>query len=375
MTLIQNNTTLYDLFAHELLDEGVQERRMSLSYQQPDILNALDELTASIYRGLDLEELEKEYIRLIQPLIPAKASALYLFSPTKSKPVRITGQGLDIDFLNFYEEDGRQVDPLHRWIRQHNSPNLSHHLLGLNGWQHHPIYRIVGTLSIDYAMQSPIVSGNEVIGTINFGRPRVDGPFTQAELTTASILSKFLSVAIANAVGCGDPKISRAQLQAAMSSIRQGIVIADASGDVCYANQKAWSLARSKLGPDQTQEKLNQFVQRGKDESGDVAGFTSDQELDGRFCPVPGTGMQRILMLLDETPAPDFNQLNWILTDREIDVLKFVELGQQNREIAQNLCVSVNTVKRHLDNIYRKLTVNSRTELIAKVYRLINFLD
>lgn len=375
MALIQNSNNIFDLFGHELLNECVQESRMSQSYPQPYILNALDELTASIYRRLDLEELEKEYIRLIQPLIPAKTSALYLFSPTKSKPVRITGQGLDIDFLNFYEEDGRQVDPLHQWIRQHYSPNLSHRLLGLNGWQHHPIYRIVGTLNIDYAMQSPIVSGDEVIGTLNFGRPKVDGPFTRAELTTASILSRFLSVAIANAVGCGDSKFSRDQLQAAMNNMRQGVIIADESGDVCYANYEAWSLARRKLGPEQTQEKLTEFVRQGKSESGDIAGFTSGHELDGRFCPVPGTSMRRILMLLDETPSPDFSQLKSILTDREMDVLRLVEKGQQNPDIAENLYLSVNTVKRHLDNIYKKFTVNSRTELIAKVYRLLGFLQ
>lgn len=375
MTLTQNTINILDLFGHELLADCVQESRMSHSYQQPHILNALDEFTTSICRRLDLEELETEYIRLIQPLIPAKTSALYLFSPTNSKPVRITGQGLDIDFLNFYEEDGRQVDPLHQWIRQHYTPNLSQRLLGLNGWQHHPIYRIVGTLNIDYAMQSPIVSGNEVIGTINFGRPKMDGPFTRAELTTASILSKFLSIAIANAVGCGDSKFSLDHLKASMGNMRQGIIITDTSGDVCYANLKAWSLARRKLGPEHTQEKLTEFVRQGKDQSEDIAGFISGNELDGRFCPVPGTSMRRILMLLDETPAPDFSPLKSILTEREIDVLRLVERGQQNPDIAENLYLSVNTVKRHLDNIYKKFTVNSRTELIAKVYRLLNFLQ
>ncbi|MEA1959849.1 MAG: helix-turn-helix transcriptional regulator [Bacillota bacterium] len=92
-----------------------------------------------------------------------------------------------------------------------------------------------------------------------------------------------------------------------------------------------------------------------------------------RFCPVPGSKIKQTIALLDElAPPSDFVMLQEFLTIREIDVLRLVEQGMQNREIAAVLFVSVNTVKRHLDNIYCKLGVNSRTELIAKVYRLIN---
>ena len=50
------------------------------------------------------------------------------------------------------------------------------------------------------------------------------------------------------------------------------------------------------------------------------------------------------------------------LTDREREVLELVATGITNREVAQQLYISINTVKVHLRNIYTKLAADSRTE-------------
>jgi len=56
------------------------------------------------------------------------------------------------------------------------------------------------------------------------------------------------------------------------------------------------------------------------------------------------------------------------LSDREIEVLQYVAAGLTNREIAQKLTISHNTVKVHLSNIFEKIGVASRTE--ATVYAI-----
>lgn len=53
------------------------------------------------------------------------------------------------------------------------------------------------------------------------------------------------------------------------------------------------------------------------------------------------------------------------LSSRELEVLQKVNQGERNQQIAESLSLSVSTIKRHLQNIYQKLQVNSRTEAIA----------
>ena len=55
-----------------------------------------------------------------------------------------------------------------------------------------------------------------------------------------------------------------------------------------------------------------------------------------------------------------------MLSPREHEVLDLVAQGFQNVEIGQRLFISPKTVKTHLQNIYEKLDVGSRTEAAVK---------
>jgi LuxR family maltose regulon positive regulatory protein len=53
------------------------------------------------------------------------------------------------------------------------------------------------------------------------------------------------------------------------------------------------------------------------------------------------------------------------LSDRELEVLRLVAQGMTNQEIADELVISVNTVKSHVKNIYARLQVRNRAEAIS----------
>jgi LuxR family maltose regulon positive regulatory protein len=58
------------------------------------------------------------------------------------------------------------------------------------------------------------------------------------------------------------------------------------------------------------------------------------------------------------------------LTDRELTVLRYLQSMLSNGEIASELCLSVNTVKTHVRNIYRKLDADRRREAVRRAREL-----
>ena len=57
------------------------------------------------------------------------------------------------------------------------------------------------------------------------------------------------------------------------------------------------------------------------------------------------------------------------LSDREVEVLNLLAEGYNYQEIAENLYISVDTVRHHIRNIYKKLHVHSQSEAVAKAIR------
>ena len=58
------------------------------------------------------------------------------------------------------------------------------------------------------------------------------------------------------------------------------------------------------------------------------------------------------------------------LTARELEVLNLIAAGLRNQEIADQLVISLATVKRHISNIYGKLRVSHRTQAVVRAREL-----
>ncbi len=55
------------------------------------------------------------------------------------------------------------------------------------------------------------------------------------------------------------------------------------------------------------------------------------------------------------------------ITKREREIMGLILAGKSNKEIEQQPCISINTVKNHIYNLYKKLDINSRGQLVSLV--------
>lgn len=103
-----------------------------------------------------------------------------------------------------------------------------------------------------------------------------------------------------------------------------------------------------RTSPDKLLEALHDLHQGGSPMSGEIARRVV-------------TSFQR-----KATPAPQLA----MLTPREKEILDLLAKGYLYKEIASELFISIETVKRHIHNIYEKLHVQTRTEALNKVFRM-----
>lgn len=83
------------------------------------------------------------------------------------------------------------------------------------------------------------------------------------------------------------------------------------------------------------------------------------------------------MRLLTAQSGPDENAHRFKLTRRQIDIVAAVAAGESNKDIADRLALSEDTVKHHVSNVFDKLGVFSRVELavFAINHKLVRDLD
>jgi len=78
---------------------------------------------------------------------------------------------------------------------------------------------------------------------------------------------------------------------------------------------------------------------------------------------------RQVINAFKETKAKTFKDEDYKLSSREIEVLNLLSDGYNYQEIAESMFISVDTVRHHIRNIYKKLHVHSQSEAVAKAIR------
>lgn len=85
--------------------------------------------------------------------------------------------------------------------------------------------------------------------------------------------------------------------------------------------------------------------------------------------PMSSRIARQVITAFKEGKGASIDEDEFDLTEREVSVLNLLADGFNYQEIAENLFISVDTVRHHIRNIYKKLHVHSQSEAVAKAIR------
>ncbi len=82
-----------------------------------------------------------------------------------------------------------------------------------------------------------------------------------------------------------------------------------------------------------------------------------------------GSSMEALRRDQDQAPDTELS-LKEILTEQETRILRLIAKGLSNKEIADRLHITGETVKSHIKNVYRKLGINNRVQALQRAEQL-----
>jgi DNA-binding CsgD family transcriptional regulator len=221
-----------------------------------------------------------------------------------------------------------------------------------------------------------LAQADTIISGFIFNRPSCN--FTEPERLILNLLRPHLFQAYTNAQHHHKLQQNWSQLQ--QSGHQLGLIILDTAGRMqsiappaatLLANYFPKSAGFQQL-PDQLwawvkhQSKLCQKATATSQAILPLRIQQNGQELKIRLIIEPAKA-QYLLLLEEQTLSTSHHSLTLLgLSPREAEVLSWVMQGKNNKAIAAQLDINVSTVRKHLENIYYKLGVQSRTEAIAK---------
>jgi DNA-binding CsgD family transcriptional regulator len=212
-------------------------------------------------------------------------------------------------------------------------------------------------LDIDHEMSIPIPSPLWHTKTFLFDRAR-SRDFTERDRLVLDLLQPHLSRISHAARTRRLLRSTLAELERGIESDARGVIFLDVAGDVEFGSPSARRLLRDFFGAKTGARLPAEVLTWLESGSGSLVRRSGPRELTVRRS-------EHALVLRERQVEVD-------LTKREREVLAWVARGKTNAEIARLLWLAPSTVRKHLENVYAKLGVSTRTAAVARFLNLID---
>ncbi len=146
-----------------------------------------------------------------------------------------------------------------------------------------------------------------------------------------------------------------------------GVVVLDGQGRVAWRSPQAWRWLEAAFASDLSPaDAAAAWLLRAQEAGSQTLALADGRQLLARHLGASGLAESMLLLshAAPEATAPRYLQ-QIALTPRETEVLSWLSKGKTNRDIADILGMSPRTVNKHLEHIFEKLGVETRTAAAA----------
>ena len=347
-----------------------------------------------------VNEMRRVVLSLLEQVLNVDKSNFFLIrGEDKLNLNSIISRGLEERFLNQYRRYYSMLDP---WLR-----------LPFNGKLFPPekasvtldqILRIKNLIRTEYyndfyepqgihhQMNIYLYSGNQPVGMVALFRPKNAPCFTSEDRDKATMMAPYIAGALAKTIASDkNSAIDLILNNFAEDLPYRGVIVLDEPLEIIYYNENAESIiARHSQGkelprgsgislPKEILRSCQELKESAKNEnpftqlSLVVPGIEQEITVSVRLINYSGEITFFVVFLEPKEKilclSRRMKELG--LTDRELELTCLVSQGLKNIEISDKLCISIYTVETHLRNIYQKIGVRNRTELLHQVLQML----
>lgn len=204
--------------------------------------------------------------------------------------------------------------------------------------------------------------------------------FSERDRLLLDLLRPHLAQAHQNAESVARTRRVMADIERGVEGLDSGMVVFSGKGKVQWGTARARGWLLEYFEPSEGADYLPESLQNWAGHQWSLLSDNGDAPRPRKPLVVERAGRRlvvrlvndhhedRRLLLMEESfrlPAAPLENLG--LTRREAEILLSIARGRPDKEIAATLHVSPRTVNKHLEHIYRKLEVGSRTEAVARI--------
>lgn len=334
-----------------------------------------------IYAHHDLESFAANIVSMLPKVVPSEWTSYNEVDP-QSQKVNVVMEPLPSDF-----PDGEQVfeqhiseHPLINYYQQtHDGRALKiSDFLTQSQFHRLELYNeFFRRLEVEHQMAVTLPAPTPLVIGIAVNRSGAD--FSERERLLLSLLRPHLLQAYHNAESATRLRQELAQLRRALEESDRGVISLTRKDRVQFCTERAQQWLSEYFEPSRRADRLPESLQHWIQYQRSLLTKDSDVPPPRKPLVLERAGKRLVVRLVEDSSedgrllileehhlqfsARSLEPLG--LTRREAQVLFWVARGKTDKEVAALLYVSPLTVKKHLEHIYEKLEVKSRTEAVA----------